>query len=85
MREIIFIQIGNCGNKVGEKVSDEILTFNESKSSFFCLLFSFGRLFPMNIKLTDVDVSVVIASFPIRGWTCILSVDPETSLFPGIL
>lgn len=72
MREIVSIQVGNCGNKVGEKVSKR---FCNDWFYLFRPFDSSGKQFPMNTTSTDVGISMETAFCLINGWTCTTNAD----------
>lgn len=78
MREIVFIQVGQCGNQVGQKVSDENIEFPQN---FIFFHFSSGKIFVMNMTSMNVDTFLAIQFFPFNDWMFILTVYLTVNMF----
>lgn len=65
MREIVTVQVGQCGNKVGEKVSERKIEKFSTFNQFFRLKSS-GKSFLMNTTSTAAVISMATVFFLIN-------------------
>lgn len=72
MREIVSIQVGNCGNKVGQRVSRFPQIFFHFNLDFRD---SSGKPSLTSTTSTGADISMAIPSFHISGLTFITKAD----------